>query len=66
MSETENGTRLEVESKPEASGTATQEMKELVHSIKECVIESIERNPYQMLAIAAGVGLIAGILLKRR
>ncbi|MCL2640537.1 MAG: DUF883 C-terminal domain-containing protein [Phycisphaerales bacterium] len=70
MSEIENGTRLDVESKPSENGAVTQgggqEMKELMHSIKECVMDSVERKPYQMLAIAAGVGFLAGMLLKRR
>ena len=32
----------------------------------KCTDEAIRENPYQALAIAAGVGLLAGILLGRR
>jgi ElaB/YqjD/DUF883 family membrane-anchored ribosome-binding protein len=32
----------------------------------KCADESIRANPYQSLAIAAGVGLLAGLLLGRR
>jgi len=32
----------------------------------KCTDEAIRENPYQAIAIAAGVGLVAGILLGRR
>jgi len=32
----------------------------------KCTDEAIRENPYQSIAIAAGVGLLAGILLGRR
>lgn len=32
----------------------------------KCTDEAIRENPYQALAIAAGVGLLAGVLLGRR
>ena len=41
------------------------EMKELMNSIKKCLEESIEKHPYQTLAIAAGIGFIVGLILKR-
>jgi ElaB/YqjD/DUF883 family membrane-anchored ribosome-binding protein len=32
----------------------------------QCTDEAIRANPYQSIAIAAGVGLLAGVLLGRR
>ncbi len=40
--------------------------KKKVASASDCTVEYIERNPYQALAIAAGIGFVAGLILKRR
>jgi ElaB/YqjD/DUF883 family membrane-anchored ribosome-binding protein len=40
--------------------------KEKVAATARSADETIRKNPYQSLAIAAGVGLIAGLLLSRR
>ena len=71
MNEPESGTRLEKEGNMAATQEQKDEggeegMKELMCSVKECVMESIERNPYQALAIAAGIGFVTGLILKRR
>ncbi|MCL2648410.1 MAG: DUF883 C-terminal domain-containing protein [Phycisphaerales bacterium] len=67
MSEIENGTRSEEKGNVAATQVEEKEgMKELMCSVKACVVESIERNPYQALAIAAGIGFVAGLILKRR
>ncbi len=40
--------------------------KEKAGNANEAVTGFVRRNPYKSLAIAAGVGLIAGLLIKRR
>jgi len=37
-----------------------------VGDVGENVVDFIQRNPYKAIGIAAGVGLLAGLLLKRR
>ena len=37
-----------------------------VQDVGEDVAEFIQRNPYKAIGIAAGVGLVLGLLLKRR
>jgi ElaB/YqjD/DUF883 family membrane-anchored ribosome-binding protein len=51
--------------KEHASGWA-QGAKEKAGDANEQVIHFVRTNPYKSLAIAAGVGLLAGALLKRR
>lgn len=41
-------------------------MKKKAHAGARCTDEAIREHPYQSLAIAAGIGLIAGLLLSRR
>jgi ElaB/YqjD/DUF883 family membrane-anchored ribosome-binding protein len=40
--------------------------KERIVTNAKCTDEAIRANPYQSLAIAAGVGVLAGVLLGRR
>jgi len=35
-------------------------------STNETVVDFVQKNPYKTIAIAAGLGLIAGMLLKRK
>jgi ElaB/YqjD/DUF883 family membrane-anchored ribosome-binding protein len=40
--------------------------KEKVTKAGETTVDYVQRNPYQALAIAAGIGFVAGLILKRR
>lgn len=40
--------------------------KEKLGDAGEATVEYIQRNPYKALAIAAGIGFVAGLILKRR
>jgi ElaB/YqjD/DUF883 family membrane-anchored ribosome-binding protein len=40
--------------------------KEKVADMSECAVDYVQRNPYTALAIAAGIGFVAGLILKRR
>jgi ElaB/YqjD/DUF883 family membrane-anchored ribosome-binding protein len=40
--------------------------KEKAVKAGETTVDYIQRNPYQALAIAAGIGFVAGLILKRR
>jgi ElaB/YqjD/DUF883 family membrane-anchored ribosome-binding protein len=40
--------------------------KEKAARVGEGTVDYIQRNPYQALAIAAGIGFVAGLILKRR
>ena len=42
------------------------EAKQRVAAGARCTDEAIRANPYQSLAIAAGVGVVVGVLLGRR
>lgn len=50
----------------EKLGVLYQGARQRVVAGAKCTDAAIRENPYQALAIAAGVGLIAGILLGRR
>jgi ElaB/YqjD/DUF883 family membrane-anchored ribosome-binding protein len=40
--------------------------KDKAVAVGEQTVDYIQRNPYQALAIAAGIGFVAGLILKRR
>ncbi|HVX86920.1 MAG TPA: hypothetical protein VH253_19205 [Phycisphaerae bacterium] len=40
--------------------------KEKLGDAGEATVDYIQRNPYKALAIAAGIGFVAGLILKRR
>jgi ElaB/YqjD/DUF883 family membrane-anchored ribosome-binding protein len=53
----------------EASDTAGQWVdtaKSKVVDYNEMVVDYVQRNPYKAVAIAAGMGFLAGLILKRR
>ena len=50
----------------ERLGTLYAGARKKVIAGAQCTDEAIRANPYQAIAIAAGVGLLAGILLGRR
>lgn len=50
----------------EKLGVLCTDAKRQVVAGARCTDSAIRANPYQSLAIAAGVGLVAGILLGRR
>jgi ElaB/YqjD/DUF883 family membrane-anchored ribosome-binding protein len=50
----------------EKLGVIYQGARQRVVAGAKCTDTAIRENPYQALAIAAGVGLVAGILLGRR
>lgn len=45
---------------------AVESTKSKVANIGTQAVDYIQRNPYQALAIAAGIGFVAGLILKRR
>jgi ElaB/YqjD/DUF883 family membrane-anchored ribosome-binding protein len=40
--------------------------KEKAAKVGENTVDYVQRNPYKALAIAAGIGFVAGLILKRR
>lgn len=58
--------RARYDAAQEKLGALYQGTRERVVAGAKCTDAAIRENPYQALAIAAGVGLIAGILLGRR
>ncbi len=40
--------------------------KEKVCDLSDCTVDYVQRNPYTAIAIAAGIGFVAGLILKRR
>ncbi len=40
--------------------------KAKVSDMSDCTVDYVQRNPYASLAIAAGIGFVAGLILKRR
>ena len=53
----------------DAKDTAVQWVetsKQKAGEVGEKTVDYIQRNPYQALAIAAGIGFVAGLILKRR
>ena len=51
--------------KERASGWVLQ-AKEKVGRISDKAVEHVQRHPYRSLAVAAGIGFVVGMLLKRR
>lgn len=58
--------REQLEEKLDYLRSTYQEAEEKVRSSAAAADESIRTHPYQVLGIAAGVGLIAGLWLNRR
>ena len=58
--------RQRYEAAQEKLGVLYDGARERVVAGAKCTDTAIRENPYQALAIAAGVGLVAGILLGRR
>lgn len=46
--------------------TRKQAVSQRSHDLQEGVEEYVERNPYRAVALAAGIGFIVGLILKRR
>ena len=40
--------------------------RDITHHRAQCTDQAIRANPYQSLAIAAGVGILVGVLIGRR
>lgn len=40
--------------------------KQTASDYSDRTVEYVQRNPYQAIAIAAGIGFVAGLILKRR
>ena len=49
----------------DSAATMIKQAKETAAEYTESLMKTIQRNPYKAVAIAVGVGLIAGLLLKR-
>lgn len=58
--------RVRYDAASERMGELYEGARKKVVAGAKCTDEAIRENPYQALAIAAGVGLLAGILLGRR
>ena len=58
--------RARYEAAQERLGVMYEGAKERVVAGAKCTDTAIRENPYQSLAIAAGVGLLVGVLLSRR
>jgi len=58
--------RARYEAAQERLGVMYEGAKERVVAGAKCTDAAIRENPYQSLAIAAGVGLLVGVLLGRR
>jgi ElaB/YqjD/DUF883 family membrane-anchored ribosome-binding protein len=58
--------RARYEAAQERLGVMYEGAKERVVAGAKCTDTAIRENPYQSLAIAAGVGLLVGVLLGRR
>lgn len=50
----------------ERLGNLKSTAQEKLQTSSEAVVDFVQRKPYQSLAIAAGVGFLIGLLLKRR
>ncbi len=46
--------------------TRRQAVAQRSHDLQEGVEEYVERNPYRAVALAAGIGFLFGLILKRR
>ena len=58
--------RTRFDAAQERLGVMYEGAKERVAAGAKCTDQAIRANPYQSLAIAAGVGMIMGVLLGRR
>lgn len=58
--------RARYEAAQERMGVLYDSAKRNVTAGAKCTDEAIRANPYQSIAIAAGVGLLVGVLLGRR
>src|SRR4051812_493442 len=54
-----------VEDMKEKAGQMMDTAKEKVNKANENVTDYVQRKPFQSLAIAAGIGFVAGLILKR-
>ena len=61
-----NALRARFDAAQERLGELYAGAKQKVTAGAKCTDEAIRANPYQSIAIAAGVGLLVGILLGRR
>lgn len=64
--DTVNALRLRFEDAQERFAGAYAGARKKVIAGAQCTDAAIRENPYQSIALAAGVGLVAGILLGRR
>lgn len=58
--------RVRYDAASERMGEIYEGARKRVVAGAKCTDEAIRENPYQSIAIAAGVGLVVGILLGRR
>lgn len=61
--------RTTTDIKNEAAATvseATTVAKQKVQNLRTNMEDYMQRSPYQALAIAAGIGFVAGLIIKRR
>ena len=50
----------------ETAGEWMETAKDKASAYKDSTVDYVQRNPYKSIAIAAGIGFVAGLFLKRR
>ena len=65
-SETKRYAKHRVSDAKETAGEWIETAKEKAVDYKDCTVEYVQRNPYKSIAIAVGIGFVAGLILKRR
>jgi ElaB/YqjD/DUF883 family membrane-anchored ribosome-binding protein len=65
-SETKKYASHRVSDAKDTAGEWMETAKDKAADYKDGVVDYVQRNPYQAIAIAAGIGFVAGLILKRR